>query len=134
VSQENVEIVRQLNTLFNAGEAHAARDLIHPDVQHRDLQHAPDLPETVRGRDSMRRVLAQWASAYDDLTADVVEYVDADPWVLVEVRWHGKGKGSGLQVDNRTVDACKVHDGKIVEYVVGYRDMATALADLGLEE
>jgi ketosteroid isomerase-like protein len=134
VSQENVEIARQLNTLFNAGEADTAIDLVHPDVQLRDLQNAPDLPETVRGRDSMRRVLAQWASTYDDFTADVVEYVDADPWVLVDVRWHGKGKGSGLPVDNRTVDACKVQDGKVVEYVVGYRDMATALADLGLEE
>jgi ketosteroid isomerase-like protein len=133
VSRENVEIVRQLNTLFNAGEIDPAIDLVHPDVQFRDLQNAPDLPETVRGRDSMRRVAAQWASVYDDYRADVVEYRDADPWVLVDVRWHGKGKGSGLQVDVRTVDACKVQDGKVVEYVVGYRDMATALADLGLE-
>jgi ketosteroid isomerase-like protein len=133
VSQENVELVRHLNALFNAGEADTVIDLLHPDVQHRDLQHAPDLPETVRGRDSMRRVLAQWASAYDDFNADVVEYVDADPWVLVEVRWHGKGKGSGLQVDNRTVDACKVQDGKVVEYVVGYRDMAEALKAVRLE-
>jgi ketosteroid isomerase-like protein len=127
VSQENVEIVRHLNTLFNAGGTDTATDLVHPDVQFRDLQNAPDLPETVRGRDSMRRVLAQWASAYDDFTADVVEYVDADPWVLADVRWHGKGKGSGLQVDNRTVDACKIQDGKVTEYVVGYRDMAAAL-------
>jgi ketosteroid isomerase-like protein len=126
--------VRHLNTLFNAGETDTAIDLLHPDVQFCDLQNAPDLPETVRGRDSMLRVLAQRASAYDDLRADVVEYLDADPWVLVDARWHGKGKGSGLRVDNRTVDACKVQDGKVVEYVVGYRDMTAALKAVGLEE
>jgi ketosteroid isomerase-like protein len=133
VSRENVEIVRQLNMLFNAGEIDTAMDRVHPDVQFRDLQNAPDLPETVRGRDSMRRVVAQWASVYEDYRADVVEYLDADPWVLVDVRWHGKGKGSGLQVDHRTVDACKVQDGKLVEYVVGYRDVAAALKAVGLE-
>jgi ketosteroid isomerase-like protein len=133
MSQQNVEIVRQLNMLFNAGEIDTAMGRVHPDVQFRDLQNAPDLPETVRGRDSMRRVLAQWASVYDDYRADVVEYLDADPWVLVDVRWHGKGKGSGLQVDVRTVDACKVQDGKVIEYVVGYRDMAAALKAVGLE-
>jgi hypothetical protein len=37
-------------------------------------------------------------------------------------------------VDLRTVDACKVQDGKVVEYVVGYRDMTAALKAVGLEE
>jgi hypothetical protein len=37
-------------------------------------------------------------------------------------------------VDLRTVDACRVQHGKVVEHVVGYRDMAAALKAVGLEE
>jgi hypothetical protein len=35
MSQENVEVVRQLNALFNAGEAHAAIDQVHREDERR---------------------------------------------------------------------------------------------------
>ncbi|HTY96129.1 MAG TPA: nuclear transport factor 2 family protein [Solirubrobacteraceae bacterium] len=127
MSQQNVEIVMRLNSMFNEGDVDGAFDLVHPDVLFRDLQNAPDLPETVGGRDSVRLVLAEWVSAYDDFTAEALEFVDAGPWVLADVRWRGEGKGSGLRIDVRMVDALRVDDGRVVEWVVGYPDVATAL-------
>jgi ketosteroid isomerase-like protein len=134
MSQENVEVVRRLNSLFNAGDIDAVFRLMHPDVQLRDLQNAPDLPETVRGRDAVRHVLAQWTGAYDDYTGEALDYVDADPWVIVDVRWCGTGKRSGLQVDLRIADAWRIEDGTVVEGVVGYADVPTALKAVALEE
>ncbi|HEY2180219.1 MAG TPA: nuclear transport factor 2 family protein [Solirubrobacteraceae bacterium] len=132
MSQENVELVRQMNARFNHGEVDAALDLMHRDVHFRDLQNAPDVPQAVRGRESVRLVAAQWAGAYDHFRADVLEYIDADPWVIVDVRWHGTGRGSGVSVELRGFDACRVESGEVVEWVVGSPDLSTALKAVGL--
>jgi hypothetical protein len=41
---------------MNAGEWDALFELCHPDVEIRDLQHAPDLPEVLHGLDGARVV------------------------------------------------------------------------------
>jgi ketosteroid isomerase-like protein len=127
MSTENVEIVRRSNALFNAGDRDALIELFHPDVELRDLQHAPDAPEVVRGPEALNLVLATWTEVYDDFEADVYEYIDADPWVICDTRWHGKVKGSDVPIDLHVADAYEVEDGKIVRVVNSYRDVATAL-------
>jgi ketosteroid isomerase-like protein len=131
VSEENVEIVRRLNALFEEGDLEEALALIDPDVRFRDLQGAPDVPHEVRGRDAVGSVWAQWASAYDDFGAEALAYVDAGAWVVIDVRWRGTGRGSGLRVDTRGADACRIEDGKVVEWILGYPDLQTALEDVG---
>jgi ketosteroid isomerase-like protein len=133
VSQMNVEIVRRLSALFREGDIESAFALIHPDVQFRDLQSAPDVPQSVRGRDSIALVWAQWASAYDDFGAEALDFVDAGSWVVIDVRWHGTGKGSGIPVDTRGADACRIEGGRVVEWVIGYPDVPTALKAVGLQ-
>src|SRR6476661_1772180 len=59
MSQENVEIVRRLNAVTNSGDREAMLDLFDPDVDFRDLQHAPDLPEEVLGPDALMIALTR---------------------------------------------------------------------------
>ena len=122
-----MEIVRRANAAFTAGDWDALVELYHPDIEFRDLQHAPDLPEVLRGVDSIGLALTNWTDAYDEFGAEIHEYIDAEPWVIMDVYWHGKGKGSEIRVDLRQADACKIEDGKIVSWTIGYVDVATAL-------
>jgi ketosteroid isomerase-like protein len=133
MSQENVEILRRANTLFLAAKWDALLDLFHPEIEFRDLRHAPDLPEVLYGRESIRLALTNWLDAYDEFGAEILgEYVDVDPWVVMDVRWYGKGKGSDVPIDIRGADACELVEGMIVRWVVGYRDVPTALQAIGL--
>jgi ketosteroid isomerase-like protein len=134
VSQENVEIAVRSNSLFNAGEIDAAFELCHPDIEFRDLQHAPDVPEAVHGAEALRLVFTHWSDTFAELRADALDYVDAGPWVIADVRWRGKGRGSEIVIDAHQADALRVEHGKIVEWIVGYPDVDAALADLGLKE
>jgi ketosteroid isomerase-like protein len=118
VSQENVEIVRRLNALFNEGDVKSAFAFVHPDVRFRDLQSAPDVPQTVRGRHAVGRVWTHWASAYDDFGPEALDYVDAGSWVVMDMRWRGRGKSSGLSVETRQADACRIENGRVVEWVI----------------
>src|ERR1700694_3527126 len=134
MSQANVEIMRRANALFNAGDWDALFELYHPNVELRDLQHAPDLPEVLRGADAMNLVVANWTEVYDEFGAEVYDYIDADPWVICDTRWHGKVKGSDVPIDVHVADAYEVKDGKIVRAINSYRDVATALKAVGLAE
>ena len=133
MSRENVEIVRRANALLNAGDIEPAFAVIDPRVEFRDLQNAPDLPQVLHGHDSLRLVLGHWIDAYEEFGVEVYEYIDADPWVIADVRWHGKGKDSEVPVEVRQVDMCRFEGGKITEWVVGYADMATAMKAVGVE-
>jgi len=133
MSQENVEFMRRANALLNAGDWDALAELYHPDVELRDLQHAPDVPEVLQGADAMSLVVANWTEVYDDFGAEVYDYIDAHPWVICDTRWHGKAKGSDVPIDVHVADAYEVRDGKIVRAINSYPDVATALDALGLE-
>jgi len=134
VSQANVEIAARSNALFNAGEIEAAFELVHPDIEFRDLQHAPDVPEAVRGVEALQVVLAVWSDTFAELQVDALDYVDAGSWVIADVRWRGTGKGSEIVIDARQADALRIADGKIIAWIVGYPNVDAALADLGLGE
>ena len=134
MSQENVEVMRRANALFNAGEWDALLELYHPDVELRDLQHAPDVPEVLRGPDALNLVVATWTEVYDEFGAQVYDYIDAHPWVICDTRWHGKVKGSEIPIDLHVADAYEVKDGKIARAINSYPDVATALKAVGPAE
>jgi ketosteroid isomerase-like protein len=134
VSRENVQFLLQAVAVVNAGDIEAGATLYHPDAELCDRQHPPDMPEILRGRSEIAASLAQWLEALDSWTIEVLEYVDADQWVVSEVRWRAIGKDSGAPIEFRAVEAIEVDDGQIVRQIAGYPDIATALVDLGLEE
>jgi ketosteroid isomerase-like protein len=136
MSQENIGVVRRAaDVLTGTGDWNAMFELCHPDAEFRDLQNAPDMPEVVRGIEAIREVAAQWTDVYDEFRPEIYEFVDAHPWVVVDARWYGTGKGSDLVVDFHGADAFDVREGKIVRIVLGYPDVATAIASVGrLEE
>src|SRR6476646_9853322 len=98
MSQENVEIVRRMNEAFNRRDRDEILAYYHPDAELRDLQHAPDAPERLIGIDAIRAYWTQWDDAFDDLTAEFEECLDAGTYVLTTTHWQGKGRDSGLEV------------------------------------
>jgi ketosteroid isomerase-like protein len=114
VSQENVEVVRNFMASPNAGDWDAMFAWFAPDVQLRDLAHAPDVPEVLNWPEEIRRVMAGWIETYDEFRTEVYEYVDAGAWVICDTRWYGKGKGkgSGMEIDQRVADAYQVRTEK----------------------
>jgi ketosteroid isomerase-like protein len=133
VSEENVDLVRQANAFLRRGDLQRVIDLYHEDADWRDLQHAPDTPEAVRGRTAILALWTQWMEVFDNFTADVDEYIDVDPWVVCDTHWRGTGKGSELAIDLRSADAVKVREGKIARVIIGYADVPTALKAVELE-
>src|SRR4051794_8024475 len=114
MSQENVDVIRRAVALANAGEMDAAVELYHPDAELRDLQPAPGIPDTLKGREAIVASLHQWMEGLHDWKVEVHEYIDADPWVVCDTHWRATVKGTDVAVDWRVADAHEIKNGKIV--------------------
>jgi ketosteroid isomerase-like protein len=134
MSQENIAIVRRTMASFNAGDMVAVAELFHPAAEWSDLSHAPDTPEVLVGVDAIIAAGGQWSQVFDEFSAEVYEYIDADPWVVCDTRWSGKGRGSAVGVDIRQADAYEVQHGKVTRAVLAYPDVAAALQAIELRE
>jgi ketosteroid isomerase-like protein len=132
MSLQNVDVVRRMNAAFNRRDRDAWLTYYDPDVELRDLQHAPDAPERLLGIDAVHAYWGQWDDAFDDFTAEIEEYLDAGAFVLTVTRWRGTGRDSGLEIDLRAVEVVEFSDGKIVRLTSGYSNKDEALAALGL--
>jgi ketosteroid isomerase-like protein len=134
MSQENVETVRRSNAAFNNGDVEGFLDCLSPDAELRDLASAPDQSTVVRGPAAIGEVLRLWASAFDEFRADIEEYIDKGDVVICSVQWRGRGKGSGVSVDQHQFDVVELSERRIVRATLGFRSKADALEAAGLSE
>ena len=131
MSEEGLEFLRSATLraaeAARGGDYAAIADLYDPDVEVRDLRHPPDLPEVTRGREAMFESWRRWADLFDDWSFVVEQLVDADPWIVCDIRWEATGKGSDVPVEWHVADAYEVRGGRIVRAIHNYADVETAL-------
>ena len=82
MSEQNVEFLRRAARraaeAAKTGDYAAIVDLYDPDVVVRDLQHPPDVPEVIRGREAMFASWRQWSELFDDWSFELERLVDVE--------------------------------------------------------
>jgi ketosteroid isomerase-like protein len=133
VSQENVEVVRTAYEGWNAGEGFDP-ELLTPDFELVQASSIIDSAGIFRGRNAVREVMEELQAAFEELDFIPEAIVDAgDDHVLVLVRAHGRGRASGMTMDNHIAHLWTFRDGKAMRLVV-YEEQSEALKAVGLEE
>jgi ketosteroid isomerase-like protein len=132
VSEENVEVVRQIHEVWNTGDLDAWLELLNPDIDWVAAREDPDAA-THRGREGVREYVQQWIDAVGFLRVEPLEYVDAGDRVVAFVRFIGQGAVSGVPVNVEQAQVVTIKERK-VERVEEYFDRAEALEAAGLSE
>jgi ketosteroid isomerase-like protein len=128
MSRENVEIVRRAFDSWNRGSGDVA-SWYHPDVE----LGGPDVPGVFHGYEGLRRFREDMLSAWEYFHLTVDEFIDRGDNVLALTRGHGRGKGSGADIEQRVAHLCTVQEGKIRRLWI-FQDREQALEALGLRE
>ena len=133
--ERNVQLLRDGLDAFSRGALSESLDSMHPDVEWHVAFRLPDLPlpkDVYRGREEVEVLWTQFRSAWDELTVGIEEilYVDEER-VLARARFHGRGKGSGVEVDRLVFYAFRIEDEQLI-YCHAFDDEASARRDLGL--
>jgi ketosteroid isomerase-like protein len=114
MSQENVELVR---SLYQAGDPSRFFDLLSEDVE-LDFSAYP-VPDSrvVRGKDAAIDWSRRWWGTWDEYVLEATEIIDADDdRVVVLQREHGRGKGSGAQLERRWAVVYTIRTGKVARF------------------
>jgi uncharacterized protein len=106
----------------------AAWELISEDIVIRDRPEAPD-PQTYHGREGVREALAASDDSFEEFTLQPVDMIGVgDHHVVVVLRMAGRGRGSGVPVEEEIAHLWTVESGKAVAMQV-YSDAQDALRD-----
>jgi ketosteroid isomerase-like protein len=129
---ENLDLVRSIYAAWERGDFSSAV-WAHPEIEFA-LADGPD-PGTWTGMPGTAEGYRTWLSAWTNFRAEPEEYlVLDDERILVLVHNTGRGRTSGLSLDERSAaNLFQLENGKVTRVVV-YLDRERARADLGLEE
>jgi ketosteroid isomerase-like protein len=128
MSQEDVEIVRTAIEAWGAGDMDSFCASLDPDMVWDPVEEVAS-----QGHAAVRAVLARWRGEWDEYEQTAEEFVDIGDRVLATVHFHGRGRGSGIEIDQRFYEVYTVRDGKVVR-MDEYATRAGALEAAGLRE
>jgi ketosteroid isomerase-like protein len=98
MSQENVEIVRRTIEAYISGDNEAALAAFDPAVALDWKALRPD-GRVFRGSGGVAEAMRDWSGTFEDWRMEIEEIVDAGDCVFVETHDVGRGKGSGIPIE-----------------------------------
>jgi hypothetical protein len=137
MSEENLEIVRELFDAFARRDHEAAFEYYDADIEW-DASRAADggasdVAGVYHGHEGVRKYWRRWLSAWEDVEATDVEFEDAGSTVVALInRQRVRGRSSGVEVETPPYALTfTFRDGKVVRWVV-YPTHAEAREAAGL--
>jgi ketosteroid isomerase-like protein len=123
MSEENVDKTREFIEAYNRRDFDAAIENFDPKVDwvlpaHQDF-------DSCRGPAQIIRFWEGLDETFDELRLDPQEFVDAGDKVAVRLRFFGRGKGSGIEIDTEMYhQVTTFSDGLIVrfDYVTSWEE------------
>jgi ketosteroid isomerase-like protein len=128
MSEENVEIVRQLAVAVSRGDLPEVLELTDPQVEWRPAI-AP--LGQYRGHDGIRQYLSDLDEAFETFRINVVDLLGVGDLVMALGRIHYCGKGSGVETQASLGWVFKLRDGKVLR-IRAFREPEKIL-EAGLE-
>jgi hypothetical protein len=105
-------------------------ELMDPEVEVHDRPEAPDAA-TYRGHDGVIAAFTVSLDTFEDFTFVPERFFDANDHVVVVLEMTGRGKSSGVPVEERIAHLWTLRDARAVELRV-FSDPADALEAAGL--
>ena len=120
------EIVLEAFEAFSRDDIDAVLELCDPDVVVRDPQRTGT---TFRGPNGLRQFFGEWMENWEEYRSEPVEFTEAGGEILVRAHQTGRGKLSGIEINQDLFVVLRLHDGKFVEYRI-YTNREDAVASM----
>ena len=136
MSRENVEIIRRMYDAWLADDTGVVFETFDADIE---LNPDPEaawvgIGQVYRGHAGMRSYMALVYEAFEGYRPEVEELIDVGDRVLTLAIEHGKGRGSGADVQaNKTAHVWTLRDGKAIRVDL-YLNRDSAFRAVGLAE
>jgi ketosteroid isomerase-like protein len=130
VSRENLELVRSIYERWEQGDWSSV-EWADPEIEY---SSPGGVDEGLRhGLEEMGRQWADWLGQFEEFSVTAIDYLESGDQVVVLNRFGGRGRTSGVPMEEMPGAArFRIRDGKVVELAI-YVDPDRALRDAGIE-
>ena len=128
MSQKNVEIVREAWDAYSRGDYARVGGFHDPHIVVITLEDG-----AVYGNDAVLANYERWNEAWEGAETTLEEVIGRGDRVFLTVRFQGRGRASGIEIDTRLYEVYTLRDGKVLR-IDEYEHRADALEAAGLEE
>lgn len=133
-----LEKMKEHLALYSEGKWGEYENELAPDATYEEVA----THQLVKGRENYIELVKRWKKAFPDLTARVVNGIEAEDQVIAEVEWEGTHTGplegplgtippTNKRGTTRAVIVARTKDGKVVE-TRHYFDLLSLLAQMGI--
>jgi ketosteroid isomerase-like protein len=109
---ENAGIVRRIYDGFSSADYQAALAMLDPAIEWRAIEDT----ETRHGVEGAAASVLGWLEMWDGHRVEPEEFIEAGDRVLVTVLLSGRGKQSGVQIEDRYFAVWTIRDGRAIAY------------------
>ncbi|MET0836935.1 MAG: nuclear transport factor 2 family protein [Thermoleophilaceae bacterium] len=114
MAARNSELVRQVYAALGRGDVESFLEVVDPDAVWYWPRGMADAA-VYRGKDEMRRGLETWTEPWIDFRMEPAEVLERGEEVLVIARYTGRGRVSGVELDERVAHLWEFRDGLAVQ-------------------
>jgi ketosteroid isomerase-like protein len=129
VSQENVDKVRNFISAYNRRDFDAAVADFDPEIEW--VLPARQRSDSGRGLDAVFAFFEGIDETMEELWLEPQEHIDAGDRVATRLRHHGRGKGSGAEIDEELYHQVATFRGGTIVRMEYFGDWAEALQAAG---
>jgi ketosteroid isomerase-like protein len=132
VSQEHVDKTEDYIAAYNRRDFAAAVEFFDPEVDW--VLPAHERSDSCKGPDQIIRFWEELDETFDELRLDPQESVDAGDRVAMRLRYYGRGKMSGVELDTELYHQVTTFQDGLMVRIEYFTTWAEALEAAGAEE
>jgi uncharacterized protein len=110
----NVDLIRPIYEEWGRGNWRPRFDVYHPNMEWGWSDEFPGLAGVYEDHDDPNPRLLSWLSGWEHWRADADEFLEFGDHVVVLATYHGRGRGSGVELSQEGAHVFELRDGKVV--------------------
>ena len=114
MSPSNADLVRPIYDEWGRGNWRPVFDVYDPHMEWGWSSEFLGLGGVFQDQRDPNPRLRAWLDEWEEWRAEGEEYVEIGDYVVVLARYHGRGRGSGVEISQEGAHVFKLRDGKVV--------------------
>jgi ketosteroid isomerase-like protein len=135
MARSNADLIRPIYEDWGRGNWHRAFEVYDPHMEWGWSSEFPDLAGVYEDPRDPNPRLRAWLSGWEKWRAEAEEFVEMGDYVIVLARYHGVGRGSGIEIEQEGAHVFKLRDDKVVRLeIFASREKAIASVQAALSK